>query len=296
MDPDRLLLPRPCHAPGGTRTVRADCRLPLVCPHGHVDPRLFSDPAATFGSPADLFIIPDHYVTRMLYSQGIPLEKLGVPFHATSPGREMTAYTGRDRSPQDLAIVLREFPPVPRHALRHLAGARTERSLRHPGKTLRRQCRPALRSHRRKAGHARVSARAACSSASTSKCCAPPTRPPIHWNPTRPSAPPAGAGGSCPPSARMLSSTSIPPAGSGNIETLSAAQRHRNRWTYASYMRALEQRREFFRSMGARATDHAVLDPATAELTAAEAEAIFQRALQGQIRARRMPPVSPPTC
>ncbi len=40
--------------------------LPLVCPHGHVDPRLFSDPKATFGSVADLFIIPDHYVTRML--------------------------------------------------------------------------------------------------------------------------------------------------------------------------------------------------------------------------------------
>ena len=53
--------------------------LPLVCPHGHVDPRLFSDADASFGSPADLFIIPDHYVTRMLYSQGIPLEKLGIP-------------------------------------------------------------------------------------------------------------------------------------------------------------------------------------------------------------------------
>ncbi len=53
--------------------------LPLVCPHGHVDPRLFSDSAATFGSPAELFIIPDHYVTRMLYSQGLPLESLGVP-------------------------------------------------------------------------------------------------------------------------------------------------------------------------------------------------------------------------
>jgi len=52
--------------------------LPIVSPHGHVDPRLFSDPNATFGSPADLFIIPDHYVTRMLYSQGIELQRLGV--------------------------------------------------------------------------------------------------------------------------------------------------------------------------------------------------------------------------
>jgi len=50
--------------------------MPLVCPHGHVDPRLFANPNAAFGTPADLFIIPDHYVTRMLYSQGIPLESL----------------------------------------------------------------------------------------------------------------------------------------------------------------------------------------------------------------------------
>jgi glucuronate isomerase len=53
--------------------------LPLICPHGHVDPRLLGDPDYDFGSPADLLIIPDHYVTRMLYSQGVPLEALGVP-------------------------------------------------------------------------------------------------------------------------------------------------------------------------------------------------------------------------
>ena len=34
--------------------------LPLICPHGHVDPRVFADPDYSFGSPADLFIIPDH--------------------------------------------------------------------------------------------------------------------------------------------------------------------------------------------------------------------------------------------
>jgi glucuronate isomerase len=53
--------------------------LPIISPHGHVDPALFSRPDATFGSPTDLFIIPDHYVFRMLYSQGIPLESLGIP-------------------------------------------------------------------------------------------------------------------------------------------------------------------------------------------------------------------------
>jgi glucuronate isomerase len=53
--------------------------LPIVSPHGHVDPWLFADEQTRFGSPAELLIIPDHYVYRMLYSQGISLESLGVP-------------------------------------------------------------------------------------------------------------------------------------------------------------------------------------------------------------------------
>ncbi len=53
--------------------------LPLICPHGHVDPRLLADPDYQFGSPVDLLIIPDHYIFRMLYSQGIRLEALGIP-------------------------------------------------------------------------------------------------------------------------------------------------------------------------------------------------------------------------
>ncbi len=52
--------------------------LPLVCPHGHVDPRLLAsnDP---FPEPTSLLIMPDHYIFRMLYSQRIPLEDLGIP-------------------------------------------------------------------------------------------------------------------------------------------------------------------------------------------------------------------------
>lgn len=62
------------------RELYVDARdLPLVCPHGHVDPRLLADPDYTFGSPVDLLIIPDHYIFRMLYSQGISLESLGIP-------------------------------------------------------------------------------------------------------------------------------------------------------------------------------------------------------------------------
>lgn len=52
--------------------------LPIISPHGHTDPRWFAL-NENFGNATDLFIKPDHYVFRMLYSQGIQLEQLGIP-------------------------------------------------------------------------------------------------------------------------------------------------------------------------------------------------------------------------
>ncbi len=51
--------------------------LPIISPHGHTDPRWFAEDDA-FPDPAQMFVTPDHYVFRMLFSQGIPLESLGV--------------------------------------------------------------------------------------------------------------------------------------------------------------------------------------------------------------------------
>ncbi len=56
-------------------TVR---HMPILSPHGHTDPRWFAENKA-FPDPAALLIQPDHYVFRMLYSQGISLESLGIP-------------------------------------------------------------------------------------------------------------------------------------------------------------------------------------------------------------------------
>lgn len=52
--------------------------LPIVSPHGHCEPAWFGENQA-FPDPAALLVVPDHYVFRMLYSQGVPLEALGVP-------------------------------------------------------------------------------------------------------------------------------------------------------------------------------------------------------------------------
>ena len=52
--------------------------LPIISPHGHTDPQWFAE-NKPFPNPTALFIQPDHYIFRMLYSQGISLESLGVP-------------------------------------------------------------------------------------------------------------------------------------------------------------------------------------------------------------------------
>lgn len=53
------------------------CDLPIISPHGHTDPNWFASNAA-FANPAELFVTPDHYLFRMLYSQGVRLEDLGI--------------------------------------------------------------------------------------------------------------------------------------------------------------------------------------------------------------------------
>jgi glucuronate isomerase len=51
--------------------------LPIVSPHGHCDPAVLAEDVP-IGDPAAELVTRDHYVLRMLYSQGIPLEALGV--------------------------------------------------------------------------------------------------------------------------------------------------------------------------------------------------------------------------
>ncbi|MGP7795538.1 glucuronate isomerase [Sphingomonas sp. CLY1604] len=78
LHPDRLFPADPA-----TRAIARDLHagvkdLPIVSPHGHTDPAWFARDDA-FSDPASLLIVPDHYVFRMLMSQGVALDRLGVP-------------------------------------------------------------------------------------------------------------------------------------------------------------------------------------------------------------------------
>jgi len=78
MDEDRLFSSDPTER-GIARRLYGEVKgLPIISPHGHTDPRWYADNIA-FSDPAELFLIPDHYLFRMLFSQGVPLEKLGIP-------------------------------------------------------------------------------------------------------------------------------------------------------------------------------------------------------------------------
>ena len=78
LDEDRLF-PPDGRTRGIARALYGSVKdLPILSPHGHTDPRWYAENAA-FPDPAQLFVTPDHYVFRMLVSQGVRLEDLGVP-------------------------------------------------------------------------------------------------------------------------------------------------------------------------------------------------------------------------
>ncbi|WP_111538887.1 glucuronate isomerase [Palleronia aestuarii] len=78
LDPDRLFPPDARTREIARELFATIANRPILSPHGHCDPAWFSENAA-FSDPAHLFVVPDHYIFRMLVSQGVALADLGVP-------------------------------------------------------------------------------------------------------------------------------------------------------------------------------------------------------------------------
>jgi glucuronate isomerase len=77
LHPDRLLPPEPSVRPIARRLYAATRDLPLISPHGHVDPQILLDDEP-FTDPTGLLVTPDHYVTRLLHADGVTLDALGL--------------------------------------------------------------------------------------------------------------------------------------------------------------------------------------------------------------------------
>ncbi|WP_230483072.1 glucuronate isomerase [Sphingomonas sp. Leaf21] len=90
LNPDRLFPADPTTR-GIARSLYAEVAdLPIISPHGHTDPRWFATDEP-WADASDLLLAPDHYVFRMLYSQGIALDDLGIPHRGGRPATDPRA-------------------------------------------------------------------------------------------------------------------------------------------------------------------------------------------------------------
>jgi len=78
LHPDRLFPPDAATRSIAQRLYRLVVDQPIISPHGHTDPRWFAD-NEPFRNATDLLLTPDHYLFRLLFSQGISLSAVGVP-------------------------------------------------------------------------------------------------------------------------------------------------------------------------------------------------------------------------
>jgi glucuronate isomerase len=245
--------------------------LPLVCPHGHVPPALLADPHARLGSPADLFIIPDHYVFRMLYSQGLRMEDLGVPTQDGTP-----VETDHRRIWQRFAEHFHLFRGTPTGLWladelievfaveEKLDGASAQRIYDHLEEQL---ARPEFAP---RALFERFKIEVLCTTDPATDSLE--QHAVLHkdgYTNIRPTFRPDG----------VINLDA--PRWNANVEQL-GAMAGVEIVNYGSFIRALEERRAFFKRQGATATDHSALTPATARLSDGEADAILARALRGR--------------
>jgi hypothetical protein len=132
LHPDRLLPAEPGMRAIARRLYAQVAALPIVSPHGHTDPAWFAEDAA-FANATELLLVPDHYVFRMLYSQGVDLDALGIPAEAcmaigdNDNDREMLELCGfpasvRSARPQIRALARYEDDTVEQLFRRILAG------------------------------------------------------------------------------------------------------------------------------------------------------------------------------
>ena len=87
LDPDRLFSSDPVQRDIARALYAEIAGIPIVSPHGHTDPAWFAQ-NQPWTDAAGLLLAPDHYLFRMLHSQGVGLETLGVPTRAGVPATD----------------------------------------------------------------------------------------------------------------------------------------------------------------------------------------------------------------
>src|SRR5882762_4020491 len=229
--------------------------LPIVSPHGHVDPRVLAE-NAPFSEPASLIVQPDHYILRLLYAHGVPLEALGVP------RRDGAAVEADPRRVWQLfAEHYHLFRGTPTgawldHELHEVFGVRERLGVDTAVRVYDAICEQ-LRSpeFRPRALFERFNIEVLATTDAASDMLE-------HHRAIRES----GWKGRVIPTFRPDALFRIAsPGWAGALDALGRADGEPVR-DYLGFVRALADRRAYFKSLGASATDHAVLEPYTAAL------------------------------
>lgn len=267
---DRFFDPNPSVRRVARRLYNAINDLPIVGPHGHVDPRRLAEDAP-FPEPTALIIQPDHYVFRLLYSQGIALEDLGLPARDGTPV---------DTDPRAVWQRFAEhyylFDGTPTGAwldyeFYHVFGLR-ETLTGHSAQRIYDQILEQLQQpdFRPRALFEQFGIEVLT------------TTDPAHASlEHHQTLHDDGWAGRVRPCFRPDAVFAI--ASSDWTEQLARleAAADRSIADYATFIEVLEERRAFFKQMGATSTDHAVIEPHTHRLSDVEADRLVQKALQG---------------
>jgi glucuronate isomerase len=277
LDKDRFFDPEPSVRRVARELFGETQALPIMSPHGHMEARLLAEDTP-FPDPAALFITPDHYVLRMLYSRGVALEALGVPRRRGSGEVELDPRRIWQRFAERYYL----FRGTPSavwldYQFHEVFGIRVRLT---------------------------ADTAARIYDEIQERLAAPEFRPRALFNRFN---------------IDVLATTDAP---DDSLEHHAAIARHRlvggsrviptfrpdrvfriarREWragidalaaatgsaieTYDAFIHALETRRAFFKTMGATATDHGVVEPLTAPMRRADVEQIFQRGLLGDATA-----------
>lgn len=270
LNPDRFFDADPKTRRVARSLYESASQLPLICPHGHVDASVLADDAP-FPEPSSLIVTPDHYLVRMLYSQGIPMERLGIPPRDGSPAhgdpraiwRLFAANYFLFRGTPSRAWLDYELHEV--FGIRHSLGRQTadriyddiSEKLQSP------EFRPRALFERFRIETLATTDRA--------------TDQLRHHQTLRQS----DLRGRVIPTFRPDALFAIGSDGwRGELRLLSSSV-GREISSFDVFVEALQTRRAFFKTMGATATDHAVVVPHTEKLPGQEAGRLFDLALNG---------------
>jgi glucuronate isomerase len=270
-DPDRLFPVDPATRARARDLYASVSALPILSPHGHVDPRILLDDVP-FDNAADLLIRHDHYVTRLMHSAGIGLERLGLPSAdaATATPREVwrtfsehwSLYAGTASGYWLRSILADQFALTEQPS-----ASNSDEVFDHIGARL---ADPSFRPRRlfRDFG---IEVLATTDDpmddlASHSALAADPTFAGRVIPTFRPDA-------------------YLTPASPGWAERISRLTAwHGSRDTdYAGYLSALEARRAYFIERGAVSADHGMLQPEAIEMDASDAARLFAKAHAGSL-------------